>query len=388
MKCFTLSNRRQEPYENVTEAARAEWQNRPNQEEEEVQPSSSQYSIPESQPIKSIKRVRISSSPSSKSQTPSRKRRKTRGSDPSSLESSEGGVDSGLPSEIKDSYEEDSQSLLLPAGPRVEVPVSATFDPSEYQIVPSSQPIGSQFPESTQSTNISSSAPVVRTPVRRTKLSFIWDEDDPDSVAPDSQESGSASYRPTQTQFSTGLVTTSSGDLSSQPFATQLAGSPSSEWNSSYVQSEISGIVETQSEELDTEQAQATYVEITSQETSSHSVSVREVLSTQSQSQSPSLVISVHSSRESSEPSPSAQVVIDPLTQLNSSDLPISTQESPFAQIQGDWSEGGAQNQSIPVQSSSDLDRSSSPAFLTQIPLQKKADITRQASPGKPREER
>lgn len=310
-----------------------------------------------------------------------------------SLESNEGGVDSELPSEIKDSYEEDGQSLLLPAGPRVEVPVSATFDPSEYQIVPSSQPTGSQFPESTQSANNSSSAPAIETPVRRQKLSFIWDEDDPDAVTPGSQDSGSASYRPTQTQFSTGLATTSSGGLSSQPFATQLVNSPSPGSNSSHVQSEISGIVETQSEELDSKQAQATYVESTTQDTSSHSTSVPEALSAQTQSTPPSQAISNHSSEEieSSEPSLSApRVVVDQLTQPNSSEQPISTQESPFSQIQSHWSEGGAQNQnqSIPAQSSPDLDQSSSPAFLTQVPLQREADIIRQASPNKHREER
>lgn len=113
--------------------------------------------------------------------------------------------------EIKDSYEEEQELSQAGAGKaRVKIPVPDCFDRDAYsKVVTSSQPSQhshtSQLPRSSESQDSVSSQ--LQTPAPRHKYSsLIWDEDI-DGTIPDSQEPGSSSYKPSETQVSKNLPT-------------------------------------------------------------------------------------------------------------------------------------------------------------------------------------
>jgi hypothetical protein len=164
--------------------------------------------IQDSQALRPEKRRKISHGPNpiAEEETPEKKPRKVGTVESARFQSVSTVGQQQKPYEIKDSYEEEQE--LSPAGvgkARVEIPIPDGFDRDAYsKVVTSSQPSQdshtSQLPRSSESQILASSQ--LQTPAPRHKYSsLIWDEDIEGTV-PDSQELGSTSYKPSETQVS------------------------------------------------------------------------------------------------------------------------------------------------------------------------------------------
>ncbi|KAE8441525.1 hypothetical protein EG329_004871 [Mollisiaceae sp. DMI_Dod_QoI] len=112
----------------------------------------------------------------------------------------------GLPTEIQDTYAEDSVNSHVEGEPgvRVEIPELAGFDREAYVIAPASSQSSQLIQHTQDSTHSTATFSQSHTPLA--KRLFIWDED-LEGTVPDSEgQPGSSSYRPSDTPTSRASV--------------------------------------------------------------------------------------------------------------------------------------------------------------------------------------
>ncbi|PQE33729.1 HDA1 complex subunit protein [Rutstroemia sp. NJR-2017a WRK4] len=191
-----------EPYENVTEAAIAEWRGKkPARQDLNSRSSTPNILEEDSEPILPARR-RLPAQLSGERATQVRNKYRTEDNEHlSSLSGTRehhGDDNERKVEEIKDSYEDEDSGIY--GNVSVLIPVRKDFNPDEYIPVRSSQLSDSCHPLS-QSSQLSHQPKPQKAAAPRIRKPYIWDED----IVPDSQYlSGSASYEPSALLISSG----------------------------------------------------------------------------------------------------------------------------------------------------------------------------------------